>query len=87
MPRSETPRFPEDPLVAIDGGDDGLGVVRECLAAIEAHLGSGGVALLQLGPGGQAEAVADLLADSKLVAGETREFGENGVLLRIDHRG
>ena len=87
VPRSETARFPEDPLVAIDGGGDGMGVVRECLAAIEAHLGSGGVALLQLGPGGQAEAVAELLADSKLVAGETRDFGESGVLLRIDHRG
>ena len=87
VPRSETARFPEDPLVAIDGGEDGMGVVRECLAAIEAHLGSGGVALLQLGPGGQAEAVAELLADSKLVAGETRDFGESGVLLRIDHRG
>jgi len=87
VPRSETARFPEDPLVAINGGEDGMGVVRECLAAIEAHLGSGGVALLQLGPGGQAEAVAELLADSKLVAGETRDFGESGVLLRIDHRG
>jgi len=87
VPRSETARFPEDPLVAIDGGEDGMGVVRECLAAIEAHLGSGGVALLQLGPGGQGEAVAELLADSKLVAGETRDFGESGVLLRIDHRG
>jgi len=87
VPRSQTARFPEDPLVAIDGGDDGMGVVRECLAAIEAHLGSGGVALLQLGPGGQAEAVAEMLAGTKLVAGETREFGERGVLLRIDHRG
>jgi len=87
VPRSQTARFPEDPLVAIDGGEDGMGVVRECLTAIEAHLGSGGIALLQLGPDGQAEAVADLLADTTLVAGETREFGDRGVLLRIDHRG
>ena len=57
VPRSETQRFPEDPLLAIDGGDDGMGVVRECLAAIESHLGSGGVALLQLGPDDQVEAV------------------------------
>src|SRR4051794_33322804 len=27
--RSQTARFPEDPVLAIDGGDDGLGVVRE----------------------------------------------------------
>ncbi|MET0999912.1 MAG: class I SAM-dependent methyltransferase [Marmoricola sp.] len=84
--RSETQRFPEDPLLAIDGGDDGLGVVRECLAAIEAHLAAGGVALLQLGPGDQAAAVEGLLSDTGLVAGEAREFGDRGVLLRIDHR-
>ena len=87
VPRSETARFPEDPLLAIDGGADGMGVVRECLAAIESHLGSGGVALLQLGPGDQVEAVTGMLADTKLVPGETRDFGERGVLLRIDQRG
>ena len=86
VPRSDTPRFPKDPLMAIDGGDDGMAVVRQCLAAIGVHLGSGGVALLQLGPGDQVEAVADMLADTKLVPGETRDFGERGVLLRIDHR-
>jgi methylase of polypeptide subunit release factors len=82
--RADTQRFPEDPLLAIDGGDDGLTVVRECLAAIDTHLAEGGVALLQLGPGDQADQVTRLLADTSLVAGETRAFGERGVLLRID---
>jgi methylase of polypeptide subunit release factors len=85
--RSETQRFPEDPLLAIDGGDDGMTVVRECLAAIEHHLASGGVALLQLGPGDQVAAVSRLLEGSTLVPGETREFGERGVLLRIERAG
>lgn len=83
--RSETQRFPEDPLLAIDGGDDGLSVVRECVTAIAAHLADAGTALLQLGPGKQVEAVAGLLSDTRLVAVETREFGDRGVLLRIDH--
>lgn len=87
VPRAETGRFPEDPLLAIDGGDDGMSVVRECLDAITGHLAADGVALLQLGPGGQADAVARLLAGTHLVAGERREFGERGVLLRIDHAG
>lgn len=82
--RSETQRFPEDPLVAIDGGDDGLSVVRECLRAIDDHLAEDGVALLQLGPDGQAAAVARLLEGGSLASGETREFGGRGVLLRID---
>jgi methylase of polypeptide subunit release factors len=83
--RSETVRFPEDPLLAIDGGDDGLGVVRTCLSVIAGHLVEGGVALLQLGPGNQVAAVSALLSGTPLVTGETREFGERGVLLRIDH--
>ncbi len=84
--REETTRFPEDPLLAIDGGDDGLHVVRECLAAVEAHLVPGGVALLQLGPGDQADAVRRLLTSTSVVAGEVREFGDRGVVLRLDRR-
>ena len=84
VPRAETQRFPEDPLLAIDGGDDGLIVVRECVAAIALHLAIGGVALLQLGPGDQAAAVTRLLGHTGLRPTETREFGERGVLLRID---
>lgn len=84
VPRAQTQRFPEDPLLAIDGGDDGLDVVRECLAVIDAHLAEEGVALLQIGPGGQAGAVARMLEGTALVAGETREFDDRGVLLRLD---
>jgi methylase of polypeptide subunit release factors len=84
VPRAETERFPEDPLVAIDGGEDGLHIVRDCLAAIAHHLAPGGVALLQLGTVEQAAAVASGLG-SDLVAGELREYGDRGVLLRIDH--
>lgn len=86
VPRAETVRFPEDPLLAIDGGDDGLGVVRECLEAVVGHLSEGGVALLQLGPGDQAAAVARLLEGTPVMASEKREFGDRGVLLRLDHR-
>jgi methylase of polypeptide subunit release factors len=86
VPGPDTARFPEDPLLAIDGGEDGMGVVRECLAAIESHLGPGGVALLQLGPGDQVQAVAEMIEGTGLVPGETRDFGERGALLRIDHR-
>ncbi|MCW2847698.1 MAG: methyltransferase [Marmoricola sp.] len=82
--RADTQRFPEDPLLAIDGGDDGLTVVRECLTAIATHLAEGGVALLQLGPGDQAEQVSRLLAGTPLVPGESRAYGDRGVLLRID---
>jgi release factor glutamine methyltransferase len=84
VPRTETSRFPEDPLLAIDGGDDGLHVVRECVRAIAAHLTPSGMALLQLGTIGQAADVATLLEGTGLLAGEVREYGDRGVLLRID---
>lgn len=84
VPAAETGRFPEDPLLAIDGGDDGMVVVRECLAALREHLAPGGVALLQLGTAAQAVAVAEALRGSGLVAGEVREHGDRGVLLRLD---
>jgi methylase of polypeptide subunit release factors len=86
VPRAETGRFPEDPLLAIDGGDDGLDVVHDCLHAISAHLAPGGVALIQLGTSAQADAVSEVLSGSGLCTGELREYGDRGVLLRIDRR-
>ena len=84
--RSETARFPEDPLLAIDGGDDGLLVVRTCVEAIETHLCEGGAALLQLGPGEQAGDVRRLVQDTDLRAGDVRHFGQRGALMHLERR-
>ncbi len=85
VPRAETGQFPEDPLVAIDGGDDGLDVARTCTRVAGTHLLLGGSAILQLGTLAQAARISDGLTDGALVAGEVR-VGERGVLLRIDRR-
>ncbi len=84
VPRAQTSRFPDDPTLAIDGGDDGLAVVRECLDAILQHLAPGGVALLQLGTLQQAHCVRRLADLTLLVPGEWREYGDRGVVLRLD---
>lgn len=82
--RADTGRYPEDPLLAIDGGDDGLDVARLCLEVIERHLRPGGSAVLQLGDTGQAEALgAWAAARGALTLGEVRTF-ERGVLARLD---
>ena len=81
VPRAETTQFPEDPTLAIDGGDDGMDVVRTCARAIEQHLAPGGVALLQLGTVEQAREVGDLVHG--ITPGEVRAF-KRGVLLRLD---
>jgi release factor glutamine methyltransferase len=57
---AETGRFPQDPLLAIDGGSDGLTVARACLETIEQHLDDGGEALLQLGSVDQVAALMSL---------------------------
>jgi release factor glutamine methyltransferase len=83
--RSETERYPDDPLVAIDGGADGLDVVRACVEASERHLVPGGSMVLQLGSSNQALQVRDHLrrAESALSAQEVRSFGTHGVLMRL----
>ena len=84
VPRGETGRFPEEPLSAIDGGDDGLDVARACLDVVARHLLPGGTALLQLGTTGQADEVRTALAGTDgLKVSEVRQF-VRGVVVRID---
>jgi release factor glutamine methyltransferase len=49
-----------EPRRALDGGADGLVLVRRLVAQLPAHLGAGGVALLEIGRG-QAPAVRDVV--------------------------
>ncbi len=85
VPRAETGRFPEDPLSAIDGGDDGLDVARACLRVVADHLAPGGSAVLQLGTVAQATALAreECFTDGTLTMPELRQE-ERGVLARVD---
>jgi release factor glutamine methyltransferase len=78
---TEIGRFPEDPPRAIDGGDDGLSVARECLRVIERHMTDAGQALLQLGDLGQ---VSTLFRTTGVLLdlAETRTY-EGGVVARV----
>jgi release factor glutamine methyltransferase len=82
--RAETGRYPEDPLLAIDGGEDGLDVAWACVAAASTHLLPGGAALLQLGTVAQADTIrAGLASYGDLELVEVRFF-DRGVLVRLD---
>lgn len=82
---ADTATFPEDPILAIDGGDDGLDLARTCVDLIDRHLSPGGSGLLQIGNTSQAETIASYaqqrLAGSVKVV-EIRVF-ERGALVRI----
>ncbi len=62
VPSDRTDDHPADPLPAIDGGRDGLDLVRACLDVIGRHLAPAGVAVLQVGPE-QAESVTRYVSD------------------------
>jgi release factor glutamine methyltransferase len=55
IPSADTGRWPEDPLPAIDGGDDGLTVARLCLSVAGRHVAPAGAVVLQLRDASQAE--------------------------------
>lgn len=77
-------RFPDDPVVAIDGGPDGLTVVWSCVEAIARHLVPGGLALLQLQSIDQAQRVRARLADQGgLALTEYRARGR-GVVAKLE---
>ena len=48
----------DDPLTAIDGGDDGFDLIRSCLEVIGRHLLPAGAAVLQVGDRLQTEQVS-----------------------------
>ena len=81
VPRAETGRYPEDPLLAIDGGDDGLDVARLCLTVSARHLLPGGHVVIQLGSEAQAETLCADLPDG-LHRQEVRTC-EGGVLVHL----
>ncbi len=76
--------LPEDPVLAIDGGDDGLDVARQCLGVMERHLQPDGAALLQLGSAAQAgQLLEELGSRGTLRRVEMREYRDQGVLLLL----
>lgn len=83
--RAEVGRFPEDPVRAIDGGDDGLEVAWTCVDIARAHLLPAGTMLLQLGSIDQVDVLRDRLQGDTLAITEVR-WCDRGVLVRLDLR-
>ncbi|WP_407939726.1 class I SAM-dependent methyltransferase [Microlunatus soli] len=80
VPRNATSRYPEDPLWAIDGGDDGLIVARHCLTTIARHLMPDGFVVLQLGTEAQIDDLAGEYVDQLELVTRRRIAEANGAL-------
>lgn len=86
LPPREAAAHPDDPVLAIDGGPDGLVVARQCVAVIRDHLLPGGSALLQLHSDDQVERIRAQVDESgELVVAERRSCGR-GVLVLLQRR-
>lgn len=85
---AEVGRFPEDPLLAIDGGEDGLGLALTCLEVMGTCLAHGGAGLLQIGNHAQVAAVEEWLAHPEtpsLQVQEVRAHEDRGVVVLLRH--
>ncbi|MGA8846158.1 MAG: class I SAM-dependent methyltransferase [Nocardioides sp.] len=82
VPREQTDRFPEDPVLAIDGGPDGLDVARDCLVHARAAVSPGADLLIQLGDETQAEDLTLWAAKHGWHRAGLRH-GERGVVLHL----
>ncbi len=76
IPASELAALPphireHEPRLALDGGADGLAVVRRLVAEAPAHLAAGGVLAVEVGAG-EAPAAADLFRNAGFVEVELR---------------
>lgn len=88
--RGEIGQFPEDPVLAIDGGPDGMDLAWLCVDTARDHLMRGASLLLQLGTVEQVDLLRDRLRDQvrghsgdELALTEVR-WCERGVLVRLD---
>jgi methylase of polypeptide subunit release factors len=82
-------RFPHDPLLAIDGGADGLGVVRATVRTVAEHLLPSGAALVQVGPD-QVPDVDELLTENPSLGLRMVHylgFGSRGAVVELRRRG
>lgn len=61
LPTANGAYWPDDPPSAIDGGSDGLDVIRVCLRLAAQHLTHPGALLLQVAGAAQAQAVTGIL--------------------------
>jgi methylase of polypeptide subunit release factors len=82
VPTDATSALPDHPRSAIDGGPDGLELVRSCIDVIGRHLADGGAAVLQVGPD-QPSAVGRYVAARpalRLRTVEERRLDEGGLV-------
>ena len=86
VPSAGIGQYPEDPVTAIDGGEEGMDVALACVDLAGRVLTPAGVCLLQLGTSEQADQITAYVAQHDhlcLRVAEVRTF-ERGLVVRLD---
>lgn len=85
LPSSHAESWPDDPRLAIDGGDDGLELLRRCIQVARRHLEASGVVLLQTAGRHQIDALESDIEAAGLRCDEIREVDDDRAvgLLRL----
>ena len=84
VPRAETGRYPEDPLLAIDGGDDGMDVAWTCVGSPPATCCPAASRCSSSAPSTQVAPDQRLRCTSSASSAGRCAPAERGVLLRVD---
>jgi len=87
IPTLEVERHPEDPVTAIDGGLDGMDLVRTCIDLTAIHLTAAGVTILQLADRNQVAMVGELASDAGLRVAEARQLRHDRALIKLTAAG
>jgi len=83
---SDVASWPEDPASAIDGGTDGLDVIKQCLAVAAEHLVMGGSLLLQVAGPAQDARVSGVLVSAPLARLGSRVVDAERAIMLIGRR-
>lgn len=88
VPSAETARFPADPPLAIDGGEDGTAQIRDLLRALPRYLGPTTPVVLQVHGAAQARELPRLLTDGgfPLRVEEVRSLGPERAIVLLQAR-
>ena len=89
VPTADVGLYPEDPRAAIDGGLDGLAILRSFVIDVDGHVPPGGSIVLQVRGAEQVELLGGWLAhpsSPEFVLTEARSYGELRALVRLTAR-
>lgn len=81
--RDETGRYPDDPVTAIDGGEDGMALARRCLDVAARHVDPAGHVLLQLAGARQVDLLGTAPAAGALRVVDSQVYDGQGALVHL----